>query len=714
MSANDHEFQPDDQPPMPADGAAAKPPTPAVEPKREVALPTPVERVAEGVPESNSPAVCLPKGQSPGTAEDLAVRPQLGPGQSSLLPFSIHPSAIPENFERPLKPGALPAAATPPPAAVAPVVDSAPAKPAEFAVPRTPAIPASPSAGDAPATPTSSDPAWSPPAQRRPASRFTPPEFVRPPAPSPKISGDQNLTAAWRSFLSWPLGASLIYLLSAACILLGAALVLAPDSANELRLAERLGMVATLFTYQAAINGVCLLVCRWRRDHPDAVALSVLVTLFLAAAPAGLDTVALQRPWAALGSGLVACGMAVFVAARWQRGVGGPLPRLLMAALACGLVAADLGPGFLGISWHNDLDGLRFCWLILWALVLLSGVIFAFAARRADRDAGDAQRPLTGRSGFRWVLGLTFAVLCGLHQYLLAYACGLELGWGDFLPYVLILVVIGGELKQRLLGGNRGLARIHAVLLLPAWLALDPTVAQMNGVWLGHPCSLVPVYMELFALAIAGQAWRWRNLNVALVAVVWGSAAIATWGTGADSQTLNIASAVGFLALGWTALGVAAKNPQLLLITPLVGAVAILFIPALQVWMWENAVDPRALYGVILGCGWLAAHAAFPRVLPSLAAFLGGCALAVGAMAACFVEDSPLYAPIFATVTVAVICAGQSWWARTYAALIPGCVPAGLGVLWLLSQHRAWLLVPIAFGLLVLGARWSRRTALSA
>jgi hypothetical protein len=665
MTADDHDVLPDDQSPAPAHDAVEKAPAAAMETTTEAVAPAPVLSM----------------------------------------------------------PNALPPAADPPPTAVAPIADpsvrdQAPAKPAAFAMPRTPEPPAAPAgtqaAGDALSSPKAADPGWSPAPQRRPASRFTPPEFVRPPAPSHKSLGDQNLAEAWRSFLSWPLGASLIYLLSAACILLGAALVLAPDSANELRLAERLGMVATLFTYQAAIAGVCLLVCRWRRDHPDAVALSVLVTLFLAAAPAGLDTVALQRPWAVLGSGLVACGMAFFVAARWQRGVGGSLPPRLMAALACGLVAADLGPGFLGLSWHNSLDGLRQSWLMLWALVLASGVIFAFAAVRAGRDADDAQQPLTGRSGFRWVLGMVFAVLCGLHQYLLAYACGLELGWGDFLPYALMLVVVAGELKQRLLGGSRGMARVHAALLLPAWLALDPTVAQLAIPVGGMSFSLVPGVMALFALAIAGQSWCWRSINVALVAVLWGSAAIATWGTGADSQTINIASAVGFLALGWTALGVVAKNPQLLLITPLVGAVAILFIPSLQVWMWEYDVDPRAVYGVILGCGWLAAHAAFPRLLPSFAAFLGGCALALGAMGAGFVEDSPLYAPMFATVAVAAICAAHAGWTRTYAALIPGSVPASLGVLWLLSQHRAWLLVPIAFGLLVLGARWSRRTALSA
>jgi hypothetical protein len=309
---------------------------------------------------------------------------------------------------------------------------------------------------------------------------------------------------------------------------------------------------------------------------------------------------------------------------------------------------------------------------------------------------------------------LVFAALCGLHQYLLAYACGLEVGWGDFIPYVLILAVIGGELKTRLLDGSRGLARLHAALLVPATLALDPEVAQLGIQGNGFMYSLIPGFMALFAGAICAQAWRWGNRPVGLVAVLWGAAAVAAWGVGTDSQTLNIASAVGFLAAGWTVIAVATRDPLLLMGTPLAGSLAILSIPQVQVWMWTDNVDPRALYGVVLGVAWLATHAAFPRLLPAIAAGMGGTALAVGAMGVGFVPGLPLDVPIATAVGVAAICGVQAWWTRCRVALYPGMAPAGLALLWLLDHHRAWMLVPAAFALLYLGARWSRRTALAA
>lgn len=76
-----------------------------------------------------------------------------------------------------------------------------------------------------------------------------------------------------RSFLAWPAGASLLYLVSAALLLGGSAIVLAPGSADEGRIAERIALLTTVEIYVAAITGLAALVCRWKPGNGDAVAL---------------------------------------------------------------------------------------------------------------------------------------------------------------------------------------------------------------------------------------------------------------------------------------------------------------------------------------------------------------------------------------------------------------------------------------------------------
>lgn len=241
-----------------------------------------------------------------------------------------------------------------------------------------------------------------------------------------------------RLFLSWPAGASLLYLLSAACLLGGAGLVLGPVVGDETHLNERLTLPATVAVYVGCLGGLTLVVCRWQTGNHDAVALLVLLALFLPGMHAGLSTIATQLPLAALRLGAGAVILGLVLASRIARRVTGNWSWQLAVPLVALLVWDGLAPGLLGMAYARDVrpETLLEWWRPGWTCAVLATAGLAWAG---DRARPGAPGTLVAAAGLRWILAGIVGVASLLHQWLLTYACNLGVTFWDLLALPLAL-----------------------------------------------------------------------------------------------------------------------------------------------------------------------------------------------------------------------------------------------------------------------------------
>ncbi len=107
----------------------------------------------------------------------------------------------------------------------------------------------------------------------------------------------------WRAFIHLTKG-SILYCLSALCIIYGIVRIVGPILARSDVLNQTLPCLGVLNLYELALLGAILLLVLWKNVTDDAVFLVVLIALFLIASGITLDTVANNSPPAAAAVGL--------------------------------------------------------------------------------------------------------------------------------------------------------------------------------------------------------------------------------------------------------------------------------------------------------------------------------------------------------------------------------------------------------------------------
>ena len=352
----------------------------------------------------------------------------------------------------------------------------------------------------------------------------------------PAIARPASVSPPWAEFFSWPGGASLIYLVSAACLLAGVSLVLAPGAGVEERIPERFTMVGTVLIYTGSLLGIACLVCHWRRDHEDAVALSVLLALFSIAAAAPLDVLTTQFP--VMVSVLSAVTLAAVLACVrvWTRRVGGPLPSPVALGgglLVLGAVAAPtllaLGIAHLGrpdpqalLCWWQAIDGVTCLGLsVLWLGCL-------YAPQWSDWPPRSRIQSQT----LRWILALVVSLAAITQTWLASYTVCLGLELADLLLPLVLVALFLDALGERHLGFTTpqrvffwSCLSVLPLLLVGAG-SVDPLAAPLT-----HPALAIGIG----AGGVAWAAWRAADRCLALIAAGWAIVAIA----GASVPGLN-------------------------------------------------------------------------------------------------------------------------------------------------------------------------------
>ena len=368
------------------------------------------------------------------------------------------------------------------------------------------------------------------------------------------------MSISLRSFLAWPAGASLLYLVSAAFLLGGAAIVLAPGSADEGRISERVALLFTVEIYVAAIAGLAALVCRWKPGNGDAVALLVLMALFVPGMNAGLATIATQHPLVSVlagGVGLMLAGGYLIVI---QRRVTGPWSWALMAPLLVIQAWHALAPGLLGLVYVNDTTpaALLSAWLPGWWLVIASGLALVAAAMFSGaqvtaRSSGSDPCKVTVATdatvtsiSFRWVLAVVAVAAGFLHQWLLTYSLNLGLNAWDLLGVVVIALLLVDVLLRRW-----GPDLSETLPFVEGALGIAATVIAYSGCYATNASlelSLIcypPLTLAIGSAALFGIAYRFRDQGTMHAASVWLFGALFTWGITSDQPHANFLAGAG-------------------------------------------------------------------------------------------------------------------------------------------------------------------------
>ena len=322
--------------------------------------------------------------------------------------------------------------------------------------------------------------------------------------------------AACRDFLGVN-GGSVLYCLSAMCVIYGIAAVLGPVFARSFLLGETLPCIIALNVYEVALLAVLLMIVVWQDVTDDAVSLVVLSGVFLVVTGIALTTTSNSEPrWVLL---IGACGFAlamgkVFVLRRF---IGMSIGPVLWAGLA-----VVLGWNFLAGAWLADATTTKTIgreqWLVGWLVLLAGGVtVLVDAWRRGPKpsDAPDTRVPFLRRPAMGWVLALVLLVAAGVHQHALAYVFDVRSAFIDYLPLVSILSLLSLQLALRLRSRpaylEPGLAAIPLAAFLFALIGepvLQKPVLGVQLLW--YP----PVFLGLtgLALLLTGIRKRCRTL----------------------------------------------------------------------------------------------------------------------------------------------------------------------------------------------------------
>jgi hypothetical protein len=514
---------------------------------------------------------------------------------------------------------------------------------------------------------------------------------------------------AWREFFSLT-GGSILYCISAMCVIYGVSAVLGSVFARSYVLGETLPCIVALNVYEIALLTVLVVIVVWQNVTDDAISLVVLAAIFLVVTGIALTTTAGSRPPMVLliGGCCFAVAMAkVFVLRRF---VGMNISPILWAGLAVVLgwnflVGARLAEA------ATTKDVTRDQWLVSF-LVLLAGAVLVLLdtalRRREPPDASGIHVPFLRRPAMGWILALIVLVAAGVHQRALAYVFRVNFYVVDFLPIVCILSLIFLHLALHLRWRSDAVKAALAELPLVGFIFSLVDGPVLTGPVLGMQLPwYAPVYFGLTGLAVLWTGIRWRCRPLLVVAAFYGLAVVLTFKfNDARAADLHWYLSGALLVAGLLAAGLVRRSEGLCVAAVVIGTIGFALTDAFGGFAkCLNLSEWGALLG-LAGFGTLAVAILFGRMHPAL---LVPAALGVMFSVFDFLPSEFGWKDVFAVL--AVLAPGVGLWLRVRhrPSLVILCVPFG----WRLAAGSillaGWRFVLLGFVLLFVGAILSIR-----
>lgn len=531
------------------------------------------------------------------------------------------------------------------------------------------------------------------------------PAVRRPPPIPPGNIGPSELSlvwaSPWRDFFSLT-GGSILYCLSAMSLIYGIATLLGPILGRPAALHEAFPCIGALNVYEVALLGALLFLVVKEGVTDDAISLVVLVALFLVGTGITLSTLADQgyRAVLLIGMGCFLLALGKFHALRtWVRmRVSG----LAFAGLTL-LAAWNFAAGALLVRENTINSTARGQWMLSWWVLLAGAGLLVADAHRAgaiERAIADAKRPFLKRSAMHFVFAAILLAAAGVHQYVLGYIFDVSRRWGDYLPLLSLIVLLG--LRLSLGVRARSSARDALIALFP--LGACGYAILSRGV-VASPSQLLelpwhpPLYLALTGAAILA-VWR-RQPSQALLAVCGAYAAgvLLTVGFTPDRPYDLQWRATGALAvLVLMAVGLVRRNLSLCVLAVLISSVGFSSVaPLMRIFQLANVTVPGALAGMA-GVGTLLVAFVFgARATRAL-----GVAAALGTIAG-FLDGMtrrPSW-PNLAAAVILILLAAVLWLrTRDWPPPVVLLIPVAVWFWALFARLGAWRLVILSFVLL--------------
>ncbi|NUM37015.1 MAG: hypothetical protein HUU50_20940 [Candidatus Brocadiae bacterium] len=519
------------------------------------------------------------------------------------------------------------------------------------------------------------------------------------------------------NFWQWKASAGVLYLLSAACLLVGATMVIAPIYSHPELILEQFYLIGTLNLYQGMLLGVAILVCYWKKGNDDAISLSALIGIFLVACSVALDTITLDFPTVTAILGLAGIIFASINFYFLQRYVLGTIEKYFFLPIFLLIITNFLIPACIGFSMRNKMM-LRAEMLsqVSLGLTLIAGLRLWFLTYRIpeQKKIPTNSMPFLHTVIMRWVLAIIILAASLIHQYTLRCPCDLAIKFGDILPALGILTLIYLGLAHRMSNINKTIAVIPLLLALCAMFNNSYTLFQELG-----PAIVCypPVFLMLMAFALSICAWRYAQKWLYYLSILYVLGAIPFLHA---TPKMFVSPNYALLAAGLTIfslfLAIIHKDTRWAILFICFLSIDIVFSPYVARIILYKIPSISALC-LLFGTLTLILYMVFPKESSKPIAFLAVFCLSMGILSCFQGENKSLYFPIASAIISLIFFFIVAFRLAAWYLLIPGSIPflnaapncldAVINFLEtfpnIMPQNKGWFIVISSFLILGLG-----------
>lgn len=529
-----------------------------------------------------------------------------------------------------------------------------------------------------------------------------------------------------------------LYAISAMCILIGISKIILPIHNPAASAAagaatpeqwvaqafDKFYCILALHAYEIAILGVALLILLWRQVVDDAIALTLLVAIFLVGSTVTLDTIApeFREPsrWFAL-AGIATAAAKLFSLHRFI--LGGIHP-FMLAAVALLLLWNFLMPVLLGEALHHGMTHrqLMLPWRVglgvtlLASLLLLGAVVPVGLGEAGSRDLG---QPFLRSDGMRWIVAGIVFVGTFVHQHALTYAFNLPAWLAELTPATGVAAVVLIELMRAFGSRPQRLDIVIAMtpMAVTGWATLvlrAPGQYVDTGALPFDPTFFLAVYAAVLGLV----AWRRQHRGLFSASVFCGVVAVVLAGIdpklefASKLHGLNWNPAAFALSLAMAVLAATRRDINLAVIAATVFAAAYTTSPLGRTIILGHGVRPLAMFVIVLAVMTQLLYAVFPKHVSRSLALALAISLALAVVDAFFphlrsaatrLRVESLDYPIASSMLLLAFMSLVAWRTNDLRLLAPAAGPLVVAV-FTMPGNKGWSWVAASFVVLFLGA----------